>query len=206
MVRIAMVRSIWYSSSLRVCEGATTMDSPVWMPSGSTFSMLQTVMQLSRASRTTSYSISFQPRSDSSTSTCAVPPPKARSMAASSCSFVSQIAEPLPPSEYAPRRITGRPSMRTAARTSSGLSHAAERAVFTPISSRRRLKRRRSSVSRTVSTGVPSTRTPYFASTPLVSSATPQLSAVCPPKDSVMASTSSRTITCSTKCGSTGRK
>ena len=41
--------------------GATTMLSPVWIPIGSRFSMLQTVMQLSKRSRTTSYSISFQP-------------------------------------------------------------------------------------------------------------------------------------------------
>ena len=38
-----------------VCDGATTMESPVCTPSGSKFSMLQTVMQLSRTSRTTSY-------------------------------------------------------------------------------------------------------------------------------------------------------
>ena len=38
-----------------------TMLSPVWMPIGSKFSMLQTVTQLSSASRTTSYSTSFQP-------------------------------------------------------------------------------------------------------------------------------------------------
>eukprot|EP00961_Rhodomonas_salina_P112367 1512175-Rhodomonas_salina.2 len=55
-------------------EGATTIDSPVWMPSGSKFSMLQTVMQLPHASRTTSYSISFHPRSDFSTRTCALTP------------------------------------------------------------------------------------------------------------------------------------
>ncbi len=99
IVLIAIVRSMWYSSSLSVCDGATTIDSPVWMPRGSTFSMLQTVMVLSRPSRTTSYSSSFHPRSDSSTSTCAVPPPKARRSAASSSASVSQMALPLPPSE-----------------------------------------------------------------------------------------------------------
>jgi hypothetical protein len=62
MVLIATDRSNWYSSSLSVCVGATTMDSPVWIPIGSTLSMLQTAMQLSRPSRTISYSISFQPR------------------------------------------------------------------------------------------------------------------------------------------------
>ncbi len=58
---IAISRRRWYSSFVSVCDGATTMLSPVWMPIGSKFSMLQTVMQLSARSRTTSYSISFQP-------------------------------------------------------------------------------------------------------------------------------------------------
>src|SRR3972149_1428507 len=62
-------RSIWYSLSLRVWLGATTMLSPVWTPIASRFSMLQTVMQLSAASRITSYSISFQPRRQRSSST-----------------------------------------------------------------------------------------------------------------------------------------
>ena len=42
----AAVRSIWYSLSARVWEGATTMESPVCTPTGSRFSMLQTVMRL----------------------------------------------------------------------------------------------------------------------------------------------------------------
>ena len=37
------------------------MESPVCTPTGSKFSMLQTVMQLPLPSRMTSYSISFQP-------------------------------------------------------------------------------------------------------------------------------------------------
>src|SRR3972149_5294105 len=45
------------------------MLSPVWTPIGSRFSMLQTVMQLSAASRITSYSISFPPRRQRSSST-----------------------------------------------------------------------------------------------------------------------------------------
>ncbi len=65
----AEVRSIWYSLSPKVCEGATTMESPVCTPTGSMFSMLQTVMQLPAASRMTSYSISFQPAMQRSTST-----------------------------------------------------------------------------------------------------------------------------------------
>ena len=63
---IAASRISWYSLSVRVCAGATVMESPVWMPIGSKFSMEQTMMQLSFLSRTTSISYSFQPMSDSS--------------------------------------------------------------------------------------------------------------------------------------------
>ena len=61
MMSSAAVRSIWYSWSVRVWEGATTTESPVWMPTGSRFSMLHTVITLPLWSRMTSYSISFQP-------------------------------------------------------------------------------------------------------------------------------------------------
>ena len=54
-------RISWYSLSLSVSAGATVIESPVWMPMGSTFSMEQTMMQLSARSRTTSISNSFQP-------------------------------------------------------------------------------------------------------------------------------------------------
>ncbi len=69
MIFRAAERSIWYSLSVSVWLGATTMLSPVWTPMGSRFSMLQTVMQLSAPSRITSYSISFQPRRQRSRST-----------------------------------------------------------------------------------------------------------------------------------------
>ena len=66
---IEALRMIWYSLSVRVRAGATVMESPVWMPMGSTFSMEQMMMQLSALSRTTSISNSFQPSTLSSTST-----------------------------------------------------------------------------------------------------------------------------------------
>ena len=40
-------RIIWYSRSVSVCAGATVMESPVWTPIGSKFSMEQMMMQLS---------------------------------------------------------------------------------------------------------------------------------------------------------------
>ena len=62
----------WYSRSVRVRAGATVTLSPVWMPMGSTFSIAQTMMQLSAQSRTTSISNSFQPTMLSSISTSVV--------------------------------------------------------------------------------------------------------------------------------------
>ena len=69
MIRSDAERSIWYCRSDSVWLGATTMLSPVWTPIGSMFSILQMAMQVSLASRMTSYSISFQPASERSTST-----------------------------------------------------------------------------------------------------------------------------------------
>lgn len=66
------LRMIWYSLSVRVCAGATVIESPVCTPIGSKFSMEQTMMQLSFLSRTTSISYSFQPISDSSISSSLV--------------------------------------------------------------------------------------------------------------------------------------
>ncbi|MNV62141.1 hypothetical protein D3C71_1546730 [compost metagenome] len=65
-------RRRWYSLSVRVCAGATVIESPVCTPIGSRFSIEQTMMQLSAVSRTTSISNSFQPSTDSSTSTSVV--------------------------------------------------------------------------------------------------------------------------------------
>ena len=65
-------RMIWYSLSVSVSAGATVIESPVWTPIGSMFSIEQTMMQLSFLSRTTSISYSFQPSTLSSTSTSLV--------------------------------------------------------------------------------------------------------------------------------------
>ena len=62
-------RRRWYWTSVRVCCGATVMESPVWTPIGSMFSMEQTMTTLSLMSRMTSSSNSFQPMTLSSSST-----------------------------------------------------------------------------------------------------------------------------------------
>src|SRR3989442_5142258 len=61
-----------YSRFVSVWEGATTMLSPVWIPIGSKFSMLQMMMQLSSRSLMTSYSTSFHFTRDSSIRTCLI--------------------------------------------------------------------------------------------------------------------------------------
>lgn len=40
-ILMAAVRSMWYSASVSVCDGATTIESPVWTPSGSKFCRAQ---------------------------------------------------------------------------------------------------------------------------------------------------------------------
>jgi len=69
MTRRAWSRSTWYSLSVSVWAGATVIESPVCTPIGSMFSIEQTTTKLSSASRMTSSSNSFQPITDSSTST-----------------------------------------------------------------------------------------------------------------------------------------
>ena len=59
----------WYSLSVKVWAGATVIESPVWTPIGSKFSIEQMMTQLSSLSRITSISNSFQPSTDSSSST-----------------------------------------------------------------------------------------------------------------------------------------
>ena len=61
MIASAAERSRWCIGSDSVCTGATTIESPVCTPSGSTFSIEHTAMHVSAASRITSYSISCQP-------------------------------------------------------------------------------------------------------------------------------------------------
>ena len=101
-------RISWYSRSLSVWMGAMVMESPVWTPIGSRFSIEQTMTLLPARSRITSISNSFQPSSDSSISTswfrlASRPPRTIRSNSSWSCA----MPPPVPPSVKPGRMISG---------------------------------------------------------------------------------------------------
>lgn len=101
-----------------------------------------------------------------------------------------ECANPLPshPSANAALTSTGYQMDSATTIASSFVSAVLLRAYFTSIASSARLKAFLSSVIRIVSVGVPSTLTPYFSRIPDSSSARPQLSAVCPQKESMIPS------------------
>ena len=205
MIRRLADRSIWYSLSDSVWLGATTMLSPVCVPIGSMFSMLHTVMQLSAESRITSYSSSFHPTSDFSISTwligLAASPP---ATIASNSSSVSAMPPPVPPSVYAGRTTSGRPSVASVSRASSSVCTVALGGTGSPRSSSSCRNRSRSSARRIVSSGVPSSRMPYLSSTPASASSTVRFRPVCPPSVGRMPSGLSASMTRSSTAALSG--
>ena len=108
MMFSAAWRSMAASSWRSVCVGATTMESPVCTPTGSTFSMLHTVMQLPAPSRMTSYSISFQPATlFSIRASCTREERRPSAQISRSCFSFSAKPPPVPPRVYAGRTMTG---------------------------------------------------------------------------------------------------
>ncbi len=198
MMFSADVRSIWYSLSLSVCEGATTMLSPVCTPTGSMFSILHTVMQLPAQSRITSYSISFQPAIQRSTRTC---PTRDRrspfSRISSSSSWLWAMPPPLPPRVYAGRSTTGYPIVFVNATPSSTFSTTRDAAQGSPIFSIVSLNSCRSSAFRIVAAVVPRSFTLWAARNPLSSSSIPRFSPACPPSVGRMESGASFSMICS---------
>ncbi len=162
--------------------GATVIESPVWIPIGSRFSMPHTMTTLSLVSLMTSSSISFHPTSDSSMRTSRTGlvirafPTFAES---SECSVT--MLPPVPPRVRDGRRIRGYPI--SAATFSASLSEYAMplRADSRPISSIALRKLSRSSAVRIDSIFAPISSTLYLSNTPLASSSRAVLRAVCPP-------------------------
>ena len=175
-------RMIWYSLSVRVSAGATVIESPVCTPIGSTFSMLQMMMQLSLRSRTTSISYSFHPSRDSSirTSVVGLASRPLRTIASNSC-LLYAMPPPVPPSVKLGRMIEGRPVRASTAKASSMLCATPLRADSRPILSIASRNFWRSSALSMASASAPIIFTPYFARVPSWNSASAVFSAVCPP-------------------------
>mmetsp|Transcript_17368 Transcript_17368/g.33774 ORF Transcript_17368/g.33774 Transcript_17368/m.33774 type:complete len:209 (+) Transcript_17368:2794-3420(+) len=175
------------------------------MPSGSKFSILQTVIQLPLMSRTTSYSTSFQPRSDLSMITCEE---HEKALFTSSRSDFSSSAkpEPSPPSAKAARTSTGNPSFFPAATASSRFVAMRLGATCSPISFNFIANASRSSVASITGIWVPRTIQLCLSRIPDSLSWIPQLRAVWPPNCNRMPSGFSFSMTFSTFSGRIGRK
>ena len=89
MMAAAASRMRWYSLSVSVCAGATVIESPVWMPIGIEIFDRADDTKLSRQSRITSSSYSFQPITDSSMSAwCTGLASSARAIASANSSWL----------------------------------------------------------------------------------------------------------------------
>ena len=177
------------------------MLSPVCTPSGSTFSIEQTAIQVSSASRITSYSISCQPTRQRSIITWRIglarKPLCTRSQYSSS---VATMPPPVPPRVKAGRMMAGRPICASASfaacMRSSSLAPCtmALGAVGWPMRSHISRKSSRSSAILIAESGVPRRRIGCRLKTPASSSATAMLSAVCPPSPASSPSGFSRSM------------
>ncbi len=179
------------------------MLSPVWIPIGSIFSILQTVMQLPLLSLTTSYSSSFHPARLSSMITWFEYENDFSSNLISSSSLWANPLQSHPRAKAALTR-TGYPISEAINFASLIDSAVLLFAYFTCISSRIWLNFFLSSVASITEVGVQRTFTLCFLRVPFVSSVNQQLSAVCPQKESKIASGFSFSIILSTKWGVTG--
>ena len=167
MTAIDASRIRWYSLSVSVWAGATVIESPVWTPIGSKFSIEQMITTLSSMSRITSISNSFQPMMDSSISTSVTgdwssPLRTSRS----NSSRLKAMAEPLPPSVKLGRTTQGRPTRVRASRAASTVRTTSPRQTARPIRSIASLNCSRSSALAITAALAPIISTPNFSSTP----------------------------------------
>jgi hypothetical protein len=201
--RMAMLalRSSWYSLSVSVCAGATVIESPVWMPMGSKFSIEQTMMQLSARSRTTSISNSFQPSSDSSIRSSLVGDrSRPRWQMATNSSMFQATPPPVPPRVKLGRITIGKPRLPCTSSASGSEWAMPERAEPSPIRVIASLNFSRSSALAIASGEAPISCTPYWSRTPLTCRSIAQFSAVCPPIVGRIASGRSLAMIRSTTC------
>ena len=178
----ALSRSMWYSLLDRVCEGHTTMESPVCTPTGSRFSMLQMVMAVSLLSLITSYSISLYPLILFSISTSLTGErSRAFFIRGMNSSSLSANPPPVPPRVNAGRSTTGYPICSTTARPSSREVAVSDGSTGSPNSSQSSLNIFLSSARSIDPLFVPKSSTLHSASMPFFSSCMARFSPVCPP-------------------------
>ena len=191
----AASRICWYSTSESVCAGATVIESPVWTPIGSRFSIEQMTTQLSARSRMTSSSNSFQPAIERSIRISEIGL-AARPFAATlrNSSGVDATPVPLPPRMNAGRMITGRPTRSTTSIASARSCAMPDAGTRRPISCIAILNCSRSSAVVMASAFAPISSTPYSSSTPASTRPIARFSAVWPPSVGSSASGRSRSM------------
>jgi hypothetical protein len=205
MTAFASSRIAWYCRSDSVICGATVIESPVWTPIASKFSIEQTMITLSAWSRITSSSNSFQPSTDSSIRTSC----DGDSSSPFWTIFLKSAAvfatpPPEPPSVNDGRITSGRP-ISFAIRSASARERArSERGTSAPISSMAFLNRSRSSASRIACSFAPISLTFRRSRMPRSESASARLIAVWPPTVGRIASGRSRSMIRSRKSGVSG--
>ena len=189
MIFNALSRSIWYSLLVSVWDGHTTIESPVCIPTGSKFSILQTVIAVSLASRITSYSISLKPLILFSIKTWWTGD-KAMAFLISSVNSFSSSAKPppVPPRVNAGRSTTGYPIFSAALTASSIVFAITDGSTGSPSSSQSFLNCSLSSARSILSLQVPKSSTWHSFKTPFFSSCIARFSPVCPPIPGTMAS------------------
>ncbi len=195
MTALASSRMAWYWRSDRVICGATVIESPVWTPIASKFSIEQTMITLSAVSRMTSSSNSFHPSTDSSIRTSWLGDSRNPFLTTRrNSSSVFAAPPPDPPSVNEGRITTGRPISSSTVSASASDRTRPERGTSAPISSIAFLKRSRSSASRMARSLAPISVTLRFSRTPFSASASARLMAVWPPTVGRIASGRSRSM------------
>ena len=182
MIAAAASRISWYSRSVRVCAGATVMESPVCTPMASKFSMLQTTTTLSAWSRIISSSYSFQP-----STLCSIKHSWVGDWSSAHWTWRSnsdsskQTLPPVPPMVKLGRRIAGIPVSATISRASSTELATPDSGTLSEMFAMAWRNSSRSSAFWMASRLAPIRLTPCFSRTPASLSAIVKFRAVCPP-------------------------
>ena len=205
MTALASSRMAWYWRSESVICGATVIESPVWTPMASKFSIEHTMITLSAVSRMTSSSNSFHPSIDSSIRTsCVGDSERPLWTIRRKSAAVRATPPPEPPIVKEGRTTSGRLISFAIASASASVRARADRGTSAPISSMAFLKRSRSSARRIECSLAPIRSTLRFSRTPRSARASARLMAVCPPTVGRIASGRSRSMIRSRKSGVSG--